>query len=374
MKIFKKLLNTFILSVICAVNLVPVYNLALAQNPHDAVLSNTVKNDSSLGSAINWWDVVNGEKWALTQNPYDAVLSNTVKNGSSLGSAINWWDVVNGEKWANLFNEQVNRIIGYAVNVFIVIWIAIAFIGGYKIMTSDKEDSMKDGIKLVGFGILWIIIMVSAKFLATSLVWSEGIITNEFSNPGNNYTPNWILFADNLYNKIMYPFIKIVLYLVIWVLFFVMAGKVIWFIMSTDDVAKKKAWWIIIWSVVWILIIMWSKQIVEAVMWNQADVLEKNATWISWWENEWMWWQLLEFQSVPLIAQIINWVMWLTMFAILVLIIIQWYQIFTKPDDPKVRENLKKTILYIVIWVLVIGAAYVISNVLVVNNVPIDTA
>ena len=119
---------------------------------------------------------------------------------------------------------------------------------------------------------------------------------------------------------------------------------------------------------------MWSKQIVEAVMWNQADVLEKNATWISWWENEWMWWQLLEFQSVPLIAQIINWVMWLTMFAILVLIIIQWYQIFTKPDDPKVRENLKKTILYIVIWVLVIGAAYVISNVLVVNNVPIDTA
>ncbi len=341
MKIFKKLLNTFILSVICAVNLVPVYNLALAQN---------------------------------AQNPYDAVLSNTVKNDSSLGSAINWWDVVNGEKWANLFNEQVNRIIGYAVNIFIVIWIAIAFIGGYKIMTSDKEDSMKDGIKLVGFGILWIIIMVSAKFLATSLVWSEGIITNEFSNPGNNYTPNWILFADNLYNKIMYPFIKIVLYLVIWVLFFVMAGKVIWFIMSTDDAAKKKAWWIIIWSVVWILIIMWSKQIVEAVMWNQADVLEKNATWISWWENEWMWWQLLEFQSVPLIAQIINWVMWLTMFAILVLIIIQWYQIFTKPDDPKVRENLKKTILYIVIWVLVIGAAYVISNVLVVNNVPIDTA
>jgi hypothetical protein len=53
MKIFKKLLNTFILSVICAVNFVPVYNLALAQNPYDAVLSNTVKNDSSLGSAIN---------------------------------------------------------------------------------------------------------------------------------------------------------------------------------------------------------------------------------------------------------------------------------------------------------------------------------
>lgn len=336
MKILKKLLNMFILSIIFTFNFVPIYNLALAENPYDAVLQNTT-------------------------------------NSSSLKSAINWWDVVDGETWSKLFNEQVNTIIGYAINIFIVIWIAIAFIGGYKIMTSDKEESMKDWIKLVGFGVLWIIIMVSARFLATSLVWDSGIITNEFANPANNYTPNWVQFADNLYKNIMYPFIKVILYLVIWVLFCVMAGKVVWFIISTDDAAKKKAWWIIIWSVVWILIIMWSKQIVEAVMWNQSEVLKKEAVWISWWEETWMWWQLLDFRSIPLVAQVINRVMWLTMLVILVLIIIQWYQIFTKPNDTKVRENLKKTILYIFIWVLVIGAAYVISNILVVNNIPIDT-
>jgi hypothetical protein len=168
----------------------------------------------------------------------------------------------------------------------------------------------------------------------------------------------------------MYPFIKIILYFVVWALFFVMVGKVAWFVMATDDSTKKKAWWIIIWSVVWILIVMWAKQIVESVMWNQDKVLNEDATWISWWEDEWMWWQLLDFWSVPLVAQIINWVMWLTMFAILVLIIIQWYKIFTKPDDPKTLEGLKKAILYILIWVLVIGAAYVISNVLVINKIP----
>jgi Na+/proline symporter len=102
-------------------------------------------------------------------------------------------------------------------------------------------------------------------------------------------------------------------------------------------------------------------------------VLNKNAEWISWWET-WMWEEILEFERIPLIAQVINWVMWLTMFAIVILIIIQWYKIFTKPDDPKTRESLKKTILYIVIWILVIGAAYVISNVLVINNVPIDSS
>lgn len=309
---------------------------------------------------------------ALAQSPFDVVLQRTT-NGKSLGSAINWWDVVDNSKWSKLFNEQVEKIVDYAINIFIVIWIAVAFIGGYKIMTSDKEESMKDWIKLVGFGVLWIIIMISAKFLATSLVWTDGIIAQEFPDP-SGYTPNWVAFADKLYNNIMYPFIKIILYFVIWALFFVMAGKVIWFIMATDDAAKKKAWWIIIWSIVWILIIMWSKQIVESVMWKQTEVLKEEATWISWGEEGWMWWQLLDFGSIPIIVQIINWVMWLTMLAILVLIIIQWYKIFTKPDDPKTRESLKKAILYILIWVLVIGAAYVISNVLVINKVPINTA
>jgi Na+-driven multidrug efflux pump len=60
------------------------------------------------------------------------------------------------------------------------------------------------------------------------------------------------------------------------------------------------------------------------------------------------------------------------MFVLLVLIVLQWYKIFTKPDDAKVRENIKKTILYIVIWVLVIGAAYVISNVLVIDRLAIE--
>lgn len=342
MKTIKKLLSVVLLSLFGMINLFPVFNPTYAQSPYDAALGITTYS--------SW-----------------------------LKTAINGWDVVNNEKWATLFNNQVNRIIGYVIDVFIVIWIAVAFIWGYKIMVSDKEETLKEWIRLVAFGILGIIIMVSARFLATSLVWNSWIIVEEFANPVN-HQPNWIVFADSLYNKIMYPFIKLALYFVIWILFFIMVGKVVWFVTATDDSAKKKAGWIIIWCVVWILIVMGSKQIVEAVMWNQADVLKKAdivngkvvkeaPSWIDEQGNP-----ILEFGSIPLIAQVINWVMWLTMFAIVVLIIIQWYQIFTKPDDPKTRENLKKTILYIIIWILVIGAAYVISNVLVLNNIPIETA
>ena len=64
--------------------------------------------------------------------------------------------------------------------------------------------------------------------------------------------------------------------------------------------------------------------------------------------------------------------MGLTMLIVLILIIVQGYKILTKPDDSKTREGMKKAIIYILIWVLVIGASYVISNALVLNNIPID--
>lgn len=340
MKTIKKTLCVFLLWIFWLINLLPV----LAQNPYDEVLE--VTTDTK-------------EKW------------------TSLYSAIKWEEVLTDSKWVELFNNQILEIIGYVIDIFIVIWIIVAFFGGYSIMTSEKEETMKEWIRLVIFGILWIIIMVSARFLASSLVWDNGIITEEFANASENYTPNWIQFADGLYNNIMYPFIKIALYFVIWILFFIMVGKVVGFVTATDDKARWKAVWIIIRCVVWILIVMWSKQIVEAVMWSQEEVLKTKIVvdGKTQWEPSWIddqWKPILEFGSIPLIAQVINWVMGLTMLIVLILIIVQGYKILTKPDDSKTREGMKKAIIYILIWVLVIGASYVISNALVLNNIPID--
>ena len=303
---------------------------------------------------------------------YTSSLSKTMgKHGGDLTDyAIREWT-----NW-DAFNKQVIILIWYVIEIFIAIWVAVALFWSYKIMVSDKEDSSKDWIKMVLFWVLWIIIMVSAKFLANSLVWDEGIISNNiqvwdviisYENPAIVWL-NWIKFASQLYGKIVYPFIKIVLYLVVGVLFFITVAKVITYVTSTDDSAKKKAWWIIIWTVIWILIIMWAKQIVESIMWKQSTVADRenlsNATQLSD-----IWNHITDFESIPLVAQVINWVMWLTMLIILILIIIQAYRIFSKPDDPKNRETMKKTILYIIIWVLVIWAAYAISTVLVVNRI-----
>ena len=295
---------------------------------------------------------------------YGNVIWQTTK-WTSLKSAING-DVADGETGALLVNEQVLKIVGYIIDIFIVVWILVAFLGWYKIMTSDKEDTMKEWVRLLIFGIIWIIIMVSARFLAS---WLEWLLKTEFVG-ATSESPKWMRFVSSLYEDLLYPFIKVALYFVIGILFFMMVWKVVAFVTATDDSVKKKAGWVIIRSVVWILIVMWAKQLVESVMWKQAQVLNQEAAWIDEQRPE----SILDFGSIPIVTQVINWVMWLTMLAILVLILIQWYKMFTKPDDPKTRESLKKTLLYIIIWVLVIWAAYAISSVLVINNVPIETA
>ena len=287
---------------------------------------------------------------------------NTLKDSiwTSLGKHLITEDL--GEwTWAGLFNDQVKKLIDYLIWAFVLVWIVMAFIGWYKIMVSNKPESTKEWVTLVVYGIIWIIIMVSARFIASKLVWDNGVITDSID--AENWL-NGVNLAKHLYEDIMYPFIKVALYLVVWVLFFMMLAKVVTFVISTDDAVKKKAWWVILWTVIWILIIMWSKQIVESVMWKQEAVLNAGAQ-----ELIEIWNSTLQFESLPIISQIINWVMWLAMFVVLVLIIIQAYRMFAHPDDPKNRERLKKTLLYVIIWVLVIGSAYVISSVLVPNNI-----
>lgn len=302
-------------------------------------------------------------QWGNPGNKWNDAIWITISDSTSNTALL--WDVVDDKAWADVLNNQVRKIINYIINIFIVVWIAVAFFWAYEIMFSGKEDATKDWMKHVAFWALWVIIMVSAKFLAYGLVWSDGVISSNMREWTQE--PNGILLASNLYDKILFPFIRIVLYLVVGALFFMMAAKVVTFITSTDDAAKKKAGWMIIWTVIWILIIMWAKEVVEAIMWKQEKVLNQSATWIDG-GDEWMWENLVNFGSVPLIANVLNWVMWLTMFAILVLIIVQAYKMFAKPDDPKNMESLKKTLLYIIIWVLVIWASYAISSLLVVNR------
>jgi hypothetical protein len=62
-----------------------------------------------------------------------------------------------------------------------------------------------------------------------------------------------------------------------------------------------------------------------------------------------------------------NWTLGLVAFVLLLLILVQTYKMLTKPDDAETFKSLKKTIIYALSGILLIGSAYLIANLLIFN-------
>jgi hypothetical protein len=129
-----------------------------------------------------------------------------------------------------------NIITQYLIPIVITLGIIVAFIGAYKMMTSDKEDAIKDGGRLVLYGVIGIIVMTAAYWLSHTLVDTviQGTLTDKASLNG-------LEMAQRLYEQIMLPFLKLAIYLSAGILFFILAGRVVYFINSNDDGVRKKA-------------------------------------------------------------------------------------------------------------------------------------
>lgn len=268
-------------------------------------------------------------------------------DASEPNSLIWWWDSIR----SFVFTKIVNVIIPIIIIVGIAIWI----IGIYKLFFSSNEDDTKKWIQLIIYWILWIVIILSARY-----IWS--VIFEDMLQSWDAVWINGVDLANQLYNKIAYPFIKIVIYLVLGVLFLVLSGKVFSLMSKSDWSSQKQATTMIARSAISMLIIIWSKQIVEAIYWKQSEVLNESA------QNIWeIWSWLLADKSIPILYTVINRIMWLTSLIVLIIIIFQTFQILTNPEKAENRQKIWKSILYIFIGILVIGAWYIIANFLVIN-------
>jgi len=233
--------------------------------------------------------------------------------------------------------------------IIAVIWLLIAFLWFHKIMFSDKEDERKKGINFFTWGTIWVVLMVSAWFITDSLV-------------GNHWV-SWIIWswtdfdaatiASNLYNDIFRKFFILVMYLVIVILFVIVVINIIKLISSPDkeDIAKH-AQTSLIWSTIWIIIILFSKNIIEMFykkvaegtknIWNQAPILESKDIW-------WLY-------------TVLNYFLWFVAFIITIFIIYQAFLLLTKPDDEQTYKSLKKYFIYSIFWVFLIWWVYIIAN------------
>ncbi len=239
----------------------------------------------------------------------------------------------------------------YIFPLIIVLAILTSIFGFMKIMISDDEGERKKWINYFIWWIIGIIVFISAEFIFNGLYGIINQITQDTS-----WTQSRAIFAEKAYNEIIYPFINLAMYLLMAALFIILLIKCINYITDPTDKAVDQGKNIIISAALWIVIITLAKTLVEAVYSKQTDI--KNSAWTFVWK--WILWAWPD--QYQIIFNIINYVLWLTAFFMVCFIIYQWYlMLFNTNTDDSIKK-MRKNLLYIFWWLLLIGLSYLIVN------------
>ncbi len=240
------------------------------------------------------------------------------------------------------------------IPIFVVLWLLVAFIWFYKLFFTDKEDDRKKGLNYFIWWVTWIVIMVSAWFLTNLLVWETWNIGIIWSN--TSFDPATI--ANRLYGDIIHKFFILVMYLVVGILMIMILISAIRFMSTPDsDEVQKKSRTIIIWNAIWIIAIIFSKNIIE-MFYKQTKSGTSNLN---------AGWAILENKNIWWLYTVLNYFLGFIAFTITIFIIYQAFLLLTKPDDDNTYKNLKKYFVYSIIWIALIGWVYLIVNFFVVK-------
>ena len=112
--------------------------------------------------------------------------------------------------------------------------------------------------------------MMSANYI-TNIIF-DGVFAG-----GDLDVFNGVTSVQIIYDSIVFPFVKMAIYIVVGIMFVMLLARVFKFILSPSDDIKKKSITIIVWNVVAILIILLAKQLVEFVYGKKDEVLNDQA-------------------------------------------------------------------------------------------------
>jgi hypothetical protein len=106
-----------------------------------------------------------------------------------------------------------------------------------------------------------------------------------------------------------------------------------------------------------------AKTMVETIYGKQATVIKSSSATNLWDIGTWV----LAGADFTVVFSIINYVLGFLWFVILLVIIIQTYQLLVNPTSDELIKKTKTNLMYIVIWLAIIALAYVIVNFVIVQ-------
>ena len=127
------------------------------------------------------------------------------------------------------------------------------------------------------WGVIGIIIMMSAAFITSQIVGTGGFGFGGVLNfAGGVFQGNQA--AMQLYNLVLYPFLKLVMVIVMGILFLIVIMHCYSFLVNPDEKIKQHARTIILWNALGILVIIFAKALVETIYGKETQVVNGSAT------------------------------------------------------------------------------------------------
>lgn len=257
--------------------------------------------------------------------------------------------------------EQIRDFLAYVaikiiIPIFVFAGIIVAIIGFYKLFASTSNETQKEAWDYILRWIIGVIIMVSAWYITNMLVGTDGtgwMLWWVFSGTSTSGTE----LAAQLYTTVLFPFIKIAIYVILGVLFIFAIIHAFKYIFSNGEEIQKQSVTILVYNTMGILVIILAKSMVESVYGSYNDI-------IAWKVDNLgkIWKGIFNELNFFRLHTAMNRILWLVTFIILIILVYQGYMLMMNPSDEEVAKKLKKSLWYIFIGILIIGAWYLITN------------
>lgn len=152
-------------------------------------LTSTWPSTVSLSCNIDWiWQ--NSATFTVAQQwRYDSALERAITpvrnhlDTPQPNSTIWWWDSIRIFIF-NIISDIITPIV-------IVIWVLMWILWAYKLFFSWDEAKMKSGLTMILYWVIWIIIMLSAKY-----IWK--VIVEDIFNIWDTTGIDWVELASNI--------------------------------------------------------------------------------------------------------------------------------------------------------------------------------
>lgn len=273
---------------------------------------------------------INLKTWAPTKGiERTSNYLNWIKNSNTDFTVSNW-----GQKW--IYNTMI-KIARDLKNIFFIIaWLYFLIIV-LKLLFSEKTEEEVGNFKN---WIIWIsvwIMIMQISYYFMNILFDKNIDSR---------------LASNFIQIIVQPMLRLLetgasfLFLAVMIFAFFKLVTANW------DEEQAKTWKMsVLYAFIWFIAIKISYKLVDSIYWKTNCVSNICSNKVANTNIEWF---------AKIVVDIINWMNWFVAIIVILMIIYAGFSVLVSGWDEEKLKNAKKSILYIVIWLGILAANYLI--------------